>query len=317
MAAFVIRRLLQGLLVLWIVSIFIFLALHLLPGDPLVYYIDESTLVKYTPEQRAALEHELGLDKPLPLQYVDWMSDIFHGDLGTSLQYHQKVTSLLRESLPISLHLGTIAFLISGTAGIMAGVICATRRGKWLDTVLNVLANVGITIPIFWLGVLLVYLFSLKLGWLPVMGYTSPFDNFVLSIRQTIMPIFCLSIAGMAGLTRQTRSSMLEVLQQDYVRTAWSKGLKEHSVIVGHTLKNGLIPVVTILGIQARNIVGGAVLIESVFNIPGIGRLVAQAAFCRDYPIVQGVTLVVALVVVLLNLTVDLSYGWLDPRIRY
>jgi len=179
------------------------------------------------------------------------------------------------------------------------------------------LSNIGITIPTFWLGLMLVYLFSLTLHWLPVQGYTSPFVDPVQNLRQCAMPIFCLAIAPLAMITRQTRSSMLEVTRQDYIRTAWSKGLTERIIVMRHMLKNSLIPVITLLGISMSNIIGGSVVIETVFNIPGMGRMAVNAVFAHDYPVVQGTVLLIALTVLLINLIVDISYGWFDPRIRY
>ena len=317
MTAYIVRRLIQGLIILVIVTMLVFSAMRFLPGDPLMLFIAQNQLDTLTPKQMEALRHEFGLDKSVPAQYVDWMSGLLHGDLGTSIFYHEKVAILIGQRLPVTFHLGIIAFLIGSIVGTTAGVICAVRRGKWLDTTVTVLANLGITTPSFWFGILLIYLFALKLGWLPVCGYTSPFENFVLSIKQVIMPVFCLSLIPIASLARQARSSMLEVVQQDYIRTAWSKGLKERVIVIRHALKNSLIPVVTLLGMQVRNIFGGAVLIETVFNIPGIGRLMVQAVFGQDYQVVQAGVLVLAVVVMLSNLLVDLSYGWLDPRIRY
>jgi len=183
--------------------------------------------------------------------------------------------------------------------------------------VISVVANTGMAIPIFWLGILFIYLLALKLGWLPVQGYTSPFDDLWLNIKKMIMPIICLTVVPLATLTRQTRSSMLEVIHQDYIRTARSKGLKQRVIITGHALKNAIIPVVTLLGIQMRYLVGGSVLTESVFNIPGMGRLMVRAVFDKDFLIVQGCIMTVAVVVTLANLLVDISYGYFDPRIRY
>ena len=280
-------------------------------------YVAQNQLEKISSEQMDKLKHEFGLDKPAPIQYVDWMKGVLKGDLGTSIFYGEKVSRLLAERLPVTFHVGVCAFLLSCIIGITAGVICAVRRGKWIDTVVTVLANLGITTPGFWLGILLIYVFGLKLGWLPVVGYTSPFDDFWLSLKQLVMPVICLALAPIAVLARQTRSSILEVVRQDFVRTAWSKGLKERVIIMRHVLKNGLIPVVTLLGVQVRNVFGGAVLIETVFNIPGVGRLLVQAVFGQDYQVVQAGILVLATVVMLSNLIVDLSYGWLDPRIRY
>jgi peptide/nickel transport system permease protein len=229
----------------------------------------------------------------------------------------QSVSYLFSKRVPITIYLGFLAFIISSILGVTFGTICAIRRGKKSDAVITVLANIGITIPSFWVGILLIYLFSLKLGWLPTSGFTSPFQDFGLSLRKVLMPVFCLSLFSIASLTRQARSSVLEVVAQDYVRTAWAKGLKERIIITKHVVKNAMIPVITILGVQVSLIFGGSVLIEQIFNIPGMGRLLTEAVFGHDYQVVQGGVLVIALIVVLTNLVVDISYGWFDPRIRY
>jgi|MudIll2142460700_1097286.scaffolds.fasta_scaffold05853_4 peptide/nickel transport system permease protein len=317
MTAYIIRRLAQGVVILVIVTILIFSVMHFLPGDPLMLYVAQHQLDNLPPQELEALRHEFGLDKSIPAQYLAWMSGVFQGDLGTSIFYREKVSRLIGERLPVTLHLGVLTLLLSSIIGITAGVISAVRRGRWLDTTVTVLANLGITTPAFWLGIVLIYVFSLKLGWFPVFGYVSPFQDFLLSMKQVIMPVFCLCLIPIASLARQTRSSMLEVVRQDYIRTAWAKGLKERVIVTRHALKNGLIPVVTLLGMQVRNIFGGAVLIETVFNIPGIGRLLVQAVFGQDYQVVQAGVLISAVVVMISNLIVDLSYGWLDPRIRY
>jgi peptide/nickel transport system permease protein len=186
-----------------------------------------------------------------------------------------------------------------------------------MDNVLTSLGNLGICVPVFWLGILLIYLFSHKLKWLPTFGYTSPFEDFWLSTKQIILPVLCIAAPGMASAVRLTRSSMLEVLRQDYIRTAWSKGLRERLVIIRHALKNGLIPVITLKGMTMANIVGGSVLIETVFSIPGMGRLMVEAIFSHDYIVIQGAILVVGIILLTVNLLIDLSYGWLDPRVRY
>lgn len=317
MATYILRRLIQSIIVIIIVSILIFLLMHLLPGDPILLILTQEQVAFTTPEQIATLRHEFGLDKPLPLQYFDWAAKVLHGDLGISIIDHRKVASSISLSAPITLHIGLLAFIISNIVGIPLGIISAVRRGHWIDTIATILANLGITIPNFWLGILLVYVFSLKLGWLPVFGYTSPINNIILNTKQIIMPVFCLSIFPIASAARQTRSSMLEVLRQDYVRTAWSKGNTEKAVIFRHVLKNALIPVVTLSGMGLSHILAGAVLIETVFNIPGMGRLMVDAIFNKDYTIVQGEILMIAVVVMLVNLLVDISYGWLDPRVRY
>jgi peptide/nickel transport system permease protein len=317
MTTYIIRRLIQGIVILVVVTILVFGAMRFLPGDPLMLYVAQTQLDTFSPGQMKALKQQYGLDKSIPAQYFDWIKGVLKGDFGTSIFYSEKVSKLLAERLPVTFYIGVFAFLLSSVIGIVAGVISAVRRGKWLDTTVTILANLGITTPGFWLGILLIYIFAFKLRLLPVVGYTSPFVDFWMSTKQLILPVICLAVAPIASLARQTRSSMLEVVQQDYMRTAWSKGLKERVIIGRHALKNGLIPVVTLLGMQVRNIFGGAVLIETVFNIPGIGRLLVQATFGQDYQVVQAGVLVLATVVMLSNLIVDLSYGWLDPRIRY
>jgi peptide/nickel transport system permease protein len=220
-------------------------------------------------------------------------------------------------ALPKTVLLGSLAWLISVVIGIPFGIIAAVRRSKWIDTIVTVIANIGITAPIFWVGIMLIQLFGVTLGWLPIQGYTSILSEPWLGIRKIIMPVFCLALFPMSGTSRQTRSAMLEVLRQDYVRTAWAKGLGEFTVIMRHSLKNSLIPIVTLVGMQIRVIIGGQVLIESVFNIPGMGRLAVEGLQNQDYAIVQGVILIIAVFTTLLNLIVDISYGYIDPRIRH
>jgi len=307
----------MGVLIIFLVTVMVFLFIRLLPGDPLTIYLNKTDMQQLTQEQLYELRVKFGLEKTLPLQYVDWMGGLFTGDFGQSIFYDIDVGILVRERMPVTLYLGALAFIISGVFGISFGVICALKRGTWIDTLVTLLANIGVTMPSFWVGIILIYLLSVKLGWLPVGGYTSPFVDFWLSMKKIIMPVFCLSLFSIASLTRLTRSSMLEVIQQDYIRTAWSKGLKERLIIGRHTIKNALIPVVTVIGLQVAFIFGGSVLIESVFNIQGIGRLLTQAVQNQDYLIVQAITLIIAIMVVLSNLIVDISYGWLDPRIRY
>ena len=313
MLAYIVRRLLQTVLVLIFVSLIAFSLMQIIPGDTALAILGEEA----TKEQVEALRHELWLDQPVYIQYLHWATNVLHGDLGTSVSYHESVTHLILTRLPITFHLGLIAFILSTLISIPAGIISAIRRGSWIDSIITVSANLAMAIPIFWLGILGIYFFALRLGWLPVQGYTSPTEDLVLSTRQIIMPALCLAIVPLASLARQTRSSMLEVIRQDYIRTARSKGLRERAVILGHALKNALIPVITLLGMQLRDLVGGAVLVETVFNIPGMGRLMVTGVFNKDLVIVQGCVLVVAAVVALSNLAVDLSYGYVDPRIRY
>jgi peptide/nickel transport system permease protein len=317
MGSYIFRRLLQGIVVLVLVTFLVFLVLHLMPGDPLMVYVAQNELHNLSSEQLAALKHEFGLDKSFVVQYTDWMGNLFRGNLGTSFILKERVSYIIGQRLPITMHLGIISLVVSGCLGIIFGVICAVRRGTWVDTTVTVLANLGITTPQFWVGILLIYLFAVVLKWLPANGYDSPFGNFWLNTRQIILPIFCLSIGPISIITRQTRSSTLEVIHNDYIRTALSKGLTEKIILTRHALKNSLIPIVTLLGMQVRNIFGGAVLIETVFNIPGMGRLMTEAIYNRDYQIIQGAILIIVLMVVIANLVVDISYGWFDPRIKY
>ena len=317
MTTYIIRRLMLGVIILLLVTLLVFLAMRLLPGDPLIIFISQSQVEIYSPERLAELRHEYGLDKSLPMQYISWIGNILRGDMGKSILLGQDVGYLISKRLPVTIYFGVMSFIVSAFFGIIFGVICALRRGKWIDSVVTVLANIGITLPAFWVGILLMYLFSLMLHWLPTSGYVSPTESLGQSLRSAIMPVICLSLFSVASLTRQTRSAMLEVVRQDYIRTAWSKGLRERVIILRHTIKNAMIPVITILGLQVGLIFGGSVLIETVFNIPGMGRLMATSLFSHDYQIVQAGTLVIAVVVVLSNLIVDISYGWFDPRIRY
>jgi peptide/nickel transport system permease protein len=304
--AYILRRLFLGLITIILVTMLIFLAMHLLPGDPLVLYMTMNEIGQISPAQLQELRHQYGLDKSLPMQYVNWMGNILRGNFGSSIFYNVDVGTLVKERLPITMHLGILAFIVGNLLGVSAGVVCALRRGKWIDTM-----------PAFWAGILLIYLLSLQLHWLPTTGYTSPFTNFWLNTKQLIMPVFCMSLFTIAAQCRQARSCMLEVIQQDYIRTAWAKGLQEQMIIIRHALKNALIPVITVIGLQVGVIFGGSVLIETVFNISGIGRLMTTSLLQHDFMVVQAVVLIIATAVVLANLAIDISYGWLDPRIRY
>jgi peptide/nickel transport system permease protein len=317
LSTYIIRRLIFGLIILIIVILVVFFMMRLLPGDPVLMFVSREQFSSFSPEQLDIIRHEFGLDKPMIIQFFDWIGGLFRGDLGRSLYYNDDVSKLLLWRLPITLHIGAIAFVISNIIGVVAGMISALRRGKAADLVVTLLANIGITMPIFWLGILLIYVFGFTLAWVPTNGYTSPFDDFWMSSKQVIMPIICLSIFTIGAIARQTRSSMLEVIRQDYVRTAWSKGLRERSIVVKHIMKNGLIPIITLAGMQVSQIIGGSVLIETVFNIPGMGRLAVNAVQTLDYAVVEAVILFVAAMVVMSNIIVDITYGWLDPRIRY
>ena len=308
----IIYRILQSLVVIFLLSIIVFSFIHIMPGDAALTMLGHDA----TQEQIDLLRKELGLDKPIIVQYTNWLFNALRGDFGRSIIYHESVADLIVKRLPVTVHLGLLAMILSLLISIPAGIISAIRRGGILDLLITIIANIGMSVPIFWLGVIGIYLFGLILGRLPTQGYISPFNNLLLSTKHAIMPVICLAVVPLASLTRQTRSSMLEVIQNDYIRTARSKGLNEKKVIAKHALKNAIIPVVTLLGTQTRNLFGGSVLVETVFNIPGMGRLLVSSVFDKDFPVVQGGILVIALIVMIANLIVDLSYSYFDPRVK-
>jgi peptide/nickel transport system permease protein len=318
MTTYIVRRLIQAVFVLIIVTILVFFIMRLLPGDPIIIYVAQSAqLEAMPPEMIDQLRHKFGLDQPIIIQYFNWVGNIFQGDFGESIFYHEKVGKLMLERFPVTAHLGILALIVGSIIGLIAGLLAAVRRGKWLDKIITPLTYIGITIPVFFVAILLIYTIGLRLGWLPISGYTSPLEDFWLSTRQVIMPVFCLAVFSIAANARQLRSSMLEVISQDYIRTAWSKGLSERAVILKHAMKNSLIPVITLIGLGVGMIVGGSVLIETIFAIPGVGRLLVSSIFGQDYVVVQAINFVIAVIVLIVNLAVDISYGWLDPRIRY
>jgi peptide/nickel transport system permease protein len=313
MIRYILIRLVQTLIVLFIITFITFALIQIVPGDPALTILGTNA----TPEQVNKLRHEMWLDRPLLIQYGHWLDNVFHGDFGESVIFHEEVTQLIGARLPITTYLSILALIISIIPGILAGIIGSIRRGSNIDSLISIFSNIGVAVPQFLLGILGIYFFGLVLGWLPMQGFTWPTDDFWLSIKQSIMPVLCLAIPGIAVLARQTRSSMLEIIHQDYVRTAFAKGLNEKVVIIKHAMKNALIPVVTLIGIQLRFLIGGSVIVENVFGIPGIGRLLVRASFDKDFLIVQGGVLVIGVLVCLVNLLVDISYGWIDPRIKY
>ena len=317
MSAYIARRLVHAALVVLLVSILIFAVMRLLPGDPVLMFVTSGDMLAASAEQIAKLRHDYGLDKPLPFQYVDWITHVAQGDLGRSILFHYSVTDEILRRLPISMSLGITALLVGLIIGPIIGAVSAVKRGTWLDTLLTVAATIGITAPSFWVAIILIYVFGLKLGLLPVYGYTSPLTDFGTSLQQSLLPVLVLSVFPIAAAARQTRSSVLEVLQLDYVRTARAKGLNEQTTIFRHVLKNALMPVATLQGEIFRNVIAGSVVVETVFVIPGMSRLLVDGMLSQDYAVVQGVIMVVAVAVVLGNLCVDLIYGWLDPRIQY
>jgi peptide/nickel transport system permease protein len=318
MTTYILRRLLQMVVVLIFVTLLVFFIMRLTPGDPIYLYIARSgNIENMSVAQIEQLRHEYGLDKPLIVQYFDWVGNFFRGDMGRSIIYKDNVGTLLKTRFPVTLNLGVMALIISSAFGILAGIAAAVWRGKWIDKLITPLSYIGLTMPVFWLGYLLIFAFGYKLNWLPIAGYTSPFEDLGQNIKQCIMPVICISVFGIAANARQMRSSMLEVIRQDFIRTAWSKGLSQRVVILRHALKNSVIPVVTLIGFGVGIIFGGDVLVETVFSIPGLGFFMTMSIINKDYVVIQSITLIMSLIILTVNLLVDISYAWLDPRIRY
>jgi peptide/nickel transport system permease protein len=317
MTSYVIRRLLIGLIIIILVTVLVFLVMRLLPGDPLYLFLAENQIENLSEEQHQELRHKFGLDKTLPMQYVEWMGNILHGDLGYSVYNQTSINKLLASRFPVTAELSIISWVFGHALGLLVGVVAALRRGKWIDSFATGLTYIGVTIPRFWVAILLIYLMGLKLGWLPLSGWTSPSVDLGMHIKQLIMPVFCLSIAGIASTARLMRSSMLEVIQQDYIRTAWSKGMGERVIVLRHALKNSFIPIITVLGMGMAHIFGGSFIIETLFSIPGMGRLMVTSLYGHDYNVVQFSALFTAFLIVMSNVIVDISYGFFDPRIRY
>jgi peptide/nickel transport system permease protein len=317
MISYVIRRLLFGVIIILLVTILVFLVMRLLPGDPLFLFMAENQLENLTPQQMQQLRHQYGLDKSMPMQYIDWVGKILHGNLGYSVYNQDRVSKLLAERFPVSAELSVIAWVFGHALGLLVGIVAALKRGKWIDSFATGFTYMGVTIPNFWLAILLIYVMGLKLHWLPLSGWTSPSVNLEMHIKQLIMPVFCLSITGIASTARLMRSSMLEVIHQDYIRTAWSKGLGQRMIIIRHALKNSFIPIITVLGMGITAIFGGSFIIETLFSIPGMGRLMVTSLYAHDYAVVQFSALFTAFLIVMTNVVVDVSYGFFDPRIRY
>lgn len=312
MLIFILRRLLSAIPTLILVSLFVFTLQKLLPGDPVLAMAGEER----DPAVMEYLRDKYRLNDPLPLQYIHWVGNVLQGDFGTSLRTEQPVTALLAAKLPVTIELAVLALLIALLIGIPTGVISAVRKGTSVDYAANVVALSGISIPHFWLGILLIMIFAVKLQWLPASGFVALDEDMGQNLKTLILPAFVLG-AGLSGvLMRHTRSAMLEVLRADYVRTARAKGLFPRTVILKHALRNALMPIVTLTTLLFGELLGGAVLTEQVFSIPGFGKMIVDAVFNRDYAVVQGVVLCVAIAFVLLNLLADVLYRMINPRLR-
>ena len=312
MLTFLARRLLQLIPTLFFVSVLIFSLQHLLPGDPALVMAGE----EQDPAVIAQIREHYRLDQPLPIQYFYWVKGVLSGDLGESLRNKMPVLELIEQKLPVTIQLASMAIIIALLIGVSAGIISAVKKGTAWDYGANLFALWGISTPNFWLGILLIFLFSIELGWLPASGYVSPSEDLRASLATTIMPAFVLGNAIAAILMRHTRGAMLQVLESDYIRTARAKGLLERSVIVKHALRNALTPVITLGALELGTLLSGAVLTEQIFSVPGFGKLIVDAVFNRDYAVVQGVVLVTATAYITLNLIADLAYILVNPRLR-
>ncbi len=312
MLAFLLRRILVAIPTILLISIFVFALQHLLPGDPLLVLAGEER----DPEVLEFLREKYRLNDPIPVQYLAWAGNALQGDLGMSLRTNQPVTELIAQKLPVTLQLATMSLIFALVIGIPTGILSAYRKGTVTDYVANVVALSGLSIPNFWLGIMLILLVSVKWQLLPASGYVPPGEDLWLSIKTMLMPAFVLGTALAATLMRHTRSAMLGVLTSDYVRTARAKGLPERTVVLKHALRNALTPIVTLTALLFGELIAGAVLTEQIFTIPGFGKLVVDAVFNRDYAVVQGIVLVTALGFIAMNLAADMAYFLLNPRLR-
>jgi peptide/nickel transport system permease protein len=309
--AFLVRRLLLTLPILFIVSVICFSMINLIPGDPATVILGPEA----SQQAKEQMRNRLNLNEPIPVQYLDWLGGVLRGDLGESLIDDTPVSQLILERLPVTIELAVGTFAVSLTIAVVAGILSASRRGTWVDYLSTGVALGGISIPHFWLGMMFIIIFAVNLGWLPASGYEPFFQNPVANITAMILPILATGLRESAELTRMLRSSLLEELGSDYVRTAFSKGLSKRIVVIRHAVRNALIPFVTASGLQIAGLLGGLVVTETVFQLPGLGRLVVDSIEQRDFTTVQGAVLTITVIVVLVNVLVDVLYTIIDPRI--
>ena len=313
MLGYILRRLIRSIPVLFGVTLVSFFIMQIVPGDPASIIAGLGA----TPQEIERVRTELGLDQPMPVQLLNWYRGMARGDLGDSVLLGRSVTRAIVERLPVTLSLSGFALVITLTVGLLSGVFAALRPNTWVDQCLMTVALLGVSLPSFWLGLMLIVVFAVQLDWLPSGGYVALSESFVGWLKSATLPAISLALLQVGLLARITRSTMLEVLEQDYVRTARTKGLPAWSVVGKHAFKNVLIPVVTVVGIIFSLLLSGSVVIETVYSLPGVGRLLASAVLRRDYPVIQGGLLMVAATLMLLNLLVDVLYAYLDPRVRY
>lgn len=309
---FLVKRLILTIPILLLVSIMVFSLIHLIPGDPARVILGQEA----TPEAYESLRHELGLDQPLIVQYFSWLGNVLQGNLGMSITDHVPVVELISQRLPATVELTILTFLVAMLIAFPAGILAAVRRDTWVDYTSTFAALGGMSIPNFWLAIMAIIFFSVNHNWLPSSGYTPFSENPWLNLQAMILPAFATGIRESAVLMRMLRSSLLEAVNMDFVRTAKAKGLSEVRTVLGHALRNAMIPVVTTSGLMVAGLLGGLVITESIFSIPGFGRLIVESVFKRDYVTVQGAVLVSAVLVVIVNLVVDLLYAAIDPRIK-
>ena len=317
MGRYLIRRIFLMAPTILIVTFLVFLLLFLSPGDPVLMLVPIDELGQMTDEDMDRMRLKLGLDRPIYVQYADWLGHVFQGDLGRSIHMRRPVVDLLTARFPVTLELALLSVLVASVVAIPIGIYTAVKPGSVGDFVGNIVALIGVSAPNFWVALILIVVFAVHLRWLPAGGFARITDDPVRHIERMILPVITLSTALMAVTMRLTRSSMLEVLNEDYVRTARSKGLGQRRIVFVHALKNALIPVVTTVGLQIGRILGGTIVIEVIFSFPGMGKLMLDAIFARDFPIVQGSVLLITLAYMGINLVVDLTYAVIDPRIRY
>ena len=312
MVIYLLRRITSLVSILIVVGVVVFFLVRLVPGDPTAALLGDQATV----EQITALRARLGLDHPLPVQFAAWIGSIVRGDLGDSTYMRIPVVSAVTQRIEPTAMLALLATLIAVTLGVTLGVVAAVRHNTAVDYAVMVIAMLGLSVPTFWLGLLMILFFAVTLQWLPAAGYVSIFESPVAALRYLAMPAVALGFSQAAIIARMTRASVLDTLGEDYVRTARSKGLRPRVVVIRHALRNAMLPVLTVIGLSIATLAGGVVVTETVFNIPGAGRLVIDSVLRRDYPVIQGSVLMVALVYAVVNLLVDLSYAFFDPRVR-
>jgi peptide/nickel transport system permease protein len=315
MRGYIGKRLLIAVVTLLGMSMVIFALMRLAPGNITDIIFESAGYVDQ--EDKKRLERELGIDKPLAVQYTTWLADLFRGELGKSYKYELPAWRVIQPRLPVTVELAFLALAFSVLLGVPFGVVSAIRQDKPLDYVLRVVSLAGLSMPSFWLGMVVILVLVKSFGWIPSVQYVSPFDDVRANLAQFFFPALAVGYRSSALIMRITRSAMLEVLREDYIRTAWAKGQRERSVVWRHALKNASLPVITLIGIEFAFLIGGLIVTETVFNLPGVARYLVEAIQGRDYPIVQNLVMMIAVIVVMANLTVDLLYAWIDPRIKY